>query len=108
MFGWKKTKEKEKEKSLTTLKQELAIIVDNVFAIDPTASITIRQVVFDAKYKADVTAEETKTPSELVEEFNAQADKGDNKFLRHYFYRVLRRNHDPIIRRLKYRLKRHY
>lgn len=74
--------------------------------MDPSASLTIRQIIFDTKHKNDMTAGEEKTPSELVAQFSALADKGDNTYLRHYFYRLLRRNYDPVIRKLKYRLKR--
>jgi hypothetical protein len=97
---------KKKEKTFTELRNELSNIVEELFAKDPTASNVIRQIVFDTKYKSDMVVGEEDTPSGLVDKFNIAADTGDNEFLRHYFYRVLRRNHDPVVRKLKYRLKR--
>lgn len=95
-----------KSKSISELREELAITVDAIFAIDPIANLTIRQIVFDTKYKGDLEKAEEFTPTELIARFKVKADRGDNTFLRHYFYRVLRKNNDPVIRKLKYRLKR--
>lgn len=106
MRKWRWLTRKPKDRTISGLKQELATVVEQIFGIDPIADLTIRQIIFDTKYKSDLAVDEEYSPSELVTRFTVKADKGDNTFLRHYFYRVLRRNADPVIRRLKYRLKR--
>jgi hypothetical protein len=106
-WQWPIVRRKEsKKRDFLDVKQELAKVVEEIFGMDPAANLTIRQIIFDTKYKGDMVPGEAKTPSELVVQFGSLADKGDNTYLRHYFYRVLRRNHDPVVRRLKYRLKR--
>lgn len=95
-----------KEKPEETINQEFIRVVKELFdnELDPTPFI--KEVVFNVKNKPLLSPDTTFTPSELVAKFIAQAEKGENKFLRHYFYRELRKNNDPVVRKIKYILNR--
>lgn len=85
--------------------QSLANACRYFFNNDPGADITIKNTVFNTKYESDMRGKYD-VPSTFVRDFYESADRGDKSFMHHYFYRVLRRNNDRVVRSLKHRLKR--
>ena len=45
-------------------------------------------------------------PSDILDNYIKMATKGDKSYLNQSFYRELRKNRDPVVKKLEYRLQR--
>jgi len=109
IFVWLIKKFLKNEEAIENLEYSIYLLVHQYYQQEDLYDTVykdrrIDKLIFNAKYREEVRGADI--PYNLVQEFYAQAGKGDRSFYTHYFYKILRLNNDSNLIKLKYKLKR--